>query len=219
MTGLSSSPKLLKGALVLIDAETAAIRRVITLQYNPDSLSRTLQVQGAGAEGGDRSEALRLKGSAVESIKLEAEVDAADQLEFPDQNRNAVQLGIHPQLAALEMLVNPPSAELAAAQALAAAGVIEILPAEAPLTVFVWSRQRILPVRVTELSVTEEAFDPALNPIRAKVSLGLRVLRVDDVGFGHRAGHLFMSYLQGKEKLVGKSPPGTLSASGLGGLP
>ena len=219
MTGLSTSPKLLKGGLVLIDPETAAIRRVITLQYNPESISRTLQVQGAGDGGGDRSEALRLKGPAVETIKLDAEIDAADQLELPDQNPNAAALGVHPQLAALEMLVNPPSADLAAAQALAAAGVIEILPAEAPLTVFVWSRQRILPVRVTELSVTEEAFDPALNPIRAKVSLGLRVLSVDDVGFGHRAGHLFMSYLQGKERLVGKSPAGTLAAFGIGGLP
>lgn len=219
MTGLSTSPKLLKGGLVLIDAETAAIRRVITLQYNPESISRTLQVQGAGGEGGDRTEALRLKGPAVETIKLDAEIDAADQLEFPDRNPNAVRLGVHPQLAALEMLVNPPSAELAAAQALAAAGVIEILPAEAPLTVFVWSRQRILPVRVTDLSVTEEAFDAALNPIRAKVSLGLRVLSVDDVGFGHRAGHLFMGYLQGREQLAGKSPPGTLASFGIGGLP
>lgn len=218
MTGLSTTPRVVKSGLVVIDADTAAIRRVITLQYNPDSLSRTLQVQGAG-EGGTRSEALRLKGPAVETIKLDAEIDATDQLEFPDQNPNAVALGIQPQLAALEMLVSPTSADLAASNALAGAGTIEILPAEAPLAVFVWSRQRILPVRVTELSVAEEAFDPALNPIRAKVSLGLRVLTVDDVGFSHRAGQLFLGYLQAKEQLVTKAPRGMLADFGIGGLP
>ena len=62
-------------------------------------------------------------------------------------------------------------------------GTLEIVPAEAPLTLFVWSKNRMLPVRITEFSITEEAFDPALNPIRAKVSLGLRVLSVNDLGF------------------------------------
>ena len=69
----------------------------------------------------------------------------------------------------------------------------------APLTLFVWSKQRIVPVRLTDLSVTEEAFDPNLNPIRAKVSLGMRVLSVDDLGFDQTGGSLFMAYLQNKE--------------------
>jgi hypothetical protein len=208
----------LKGGLVLIDAGTGAVLRIITLQYNPESLSRTLQVQGVGGEGG-RTEALRLKGPAVETIKLDAEIDAADQLEFPDRNPNAVAFGIQPQLALLETLVNPAAAELTANNALAAAGTIEILPAEAPLTLFVWSKQRVLPVRVTDFGVTEEAFDPALNPIRARVSLGLRVLTVDDVGFGHRAGQLFMGYLQGRERLVPRAPQGSFADFGIAGLP
>ena len=61
---------------------------------------------------------------------------------------------------------------------------------------FVWSKSRVVPVRVTEFSVTEEAFDPSLNPIRAKVSLGLRVLTTDDLGFTHKGGTIFMSYLR-----------------------
>ncbi len=81
--------------------------------------------------------------------------------------------------------------------------MLEILPIEAPLTLFVWSKQRIVPVRVTDLSVTEEAFDTALNPIRAKVSIGMRVLSVDDLGFDHRGGTLFMGYLRNKEALAG----------------
>jgi hypothetical protein len=67
--------------------------------------------------------------------------------------------------------------------------------------------------------VTEEAFDPALNPIRAKVSLGMRVLTVDDVGFNHKAGTLFMSYLQVKEQLAARNQGGSLNVLGIGAIP
>lgn len=215
---LPSSPRLLKAGIVLMDPNSGAVLRVISLQYNPDNLSRSLQIQALAAEGGDRSEALRMKGPPVETFKLEAEIDATDQLEFPDQNRTTVQHGIHPQLAALETLVYPGSAALQANNALAGSGALEIIPMEAPLTLFVWSKQRAVPVRVTEFSVTEEAFDPLLNPIRARVSLGLRVLSVDDLGFSHKGGSLFMSYLKNKEALAGKAPSATLSTLGLEGL-
>ena len=79
------SPRLLKGGLVQIDPDTGRVLRVIALQYNPDTLTRTLQVQARGDDGGDRSQALRLKGAAVETIKLEAEIDATDQLDDPGQ--------------------------------------------------------------------------------------------------------------------------------------
>jgi len=154
----------------------------------------------------------------VETIKLEAEIDAADQLELPDQNRAVVENGLQPQLALLESLVNPASGQLIERNALAASGTLEIAPMESPLALFVWSTSRIAPVRVTDFSITEEAFDPSLNPIRAKVSLGLRVLSVDDLGFDHRGGNLFMSYLQAKERLAGKAPGGTLDLLGVGGL-
>ena len=218
MSTFPNSPKLLRAGLVLLDGDSGAMRRVIALQYNPDSLLRTLQVQGVG-EGGDRSEVLRLKGPAVETIKLDAEIDAADQLEFPDQNPSTVEFGIQPQLAALEALINPTSADLISGDGLARFGTIEIAPTEAPLALFVWSKQRILPVRVTDFSITEEAFDPGLNPLRAKVSLGMRVLSVTDVGFSHKAGTLFLGYLQNKEKLAAKATGGTLGALGLGGIP
>lgn len=218
MTTFPNSPKILKGGIVLIDSESASVHRIISLQYNPDSLSRSLQVQGL-SEGGDRSEALRLKGPAVETLKLEAEIDAADQLEFPDQYRNTVEHGIQPQLAALEILVHPSSAQLIANDNLQAVGTLEIAPMQAPLTLFVWSKNRIVPVRVTDFSITEEAFDPSLNPIRAKVSFGFRVLSVDDLGFSHKGGSLFMNYLQNKERLAAKAPLGSFSTLGIGGIP
>ncbi|MES2741989.1 MAG: hypothetical protein V4754_13695 [Pseudomonadota bacterium] len=218
MSTFPNSPRIVKGGLVLLDPTTAAVLRIIALQYNPDTLSRTLQMQAAGGEG-DRLEALRLKGPPTETIKLDAEIDATDQLEFPGQHRAATQLGIFPQLAALETIVYPGSAELELGNSLAGAGTLEIAPAEAPLTLFIWSKTRIVPVRITDFSITEEAFDPALNPIRAKVSLGMRVLSVNDLGFRHKGGSLFMSYLKNKELLARVGPGGALSNLGITGIP
>jgi hypothetical protein len=211
------SPRLLKGGLVQVDPTTSRILRVIALQYNPDTLTRTLQVQALASDSQDRSLALRLKGAAVETIKLEAEIDATDELQQADGTATSV--GIHPQLAALESLVQPSASALQNNDALAGQGTLEILPLEAPLTLFVWSKQRIVAVRVTDLQITEEAFDVALNPIRAKVSLGLRVLSVDDLGFQHRGGTLYMSHLRGQEALAARSGSVALSALGLQGLP
>jgi hypothetical protein len=159
---------------------------------------------------------LRLKGPPTETLKLDAEIDATDQLEIADGT--ATEVGLHPQLAALEILVYPTSGQLQSNNNLAAAGTLEIVPMEAPLTLFIWSKNRILPVRITDFSITEEAFDPALNPIRAKVSLGMRVLSVDDLGFEHRGGNLFMTYLQNKEQLALRSKRGAFSTLGITGI-
>ncbi|WP_068403272.1 hypothetical protein [Kribbia dieselivorans] len=211
------SPRLVKGGIVQVDPVTGAMARTIALQYNPDTLTRTLKVQGSG-DTGDRSQALRLTGPAVETLKLEAEIDATDRLEFPDQNPAATQSGIHAQLAALETLIQPTTDQMTANHALAGAGVLEVLPMQAPLTVFVWGKGRVVPVRITDLSITEEAFDTHLNPIRARVTLGMRVLSVDDLGFDHRGGALHLGYLRGRESLArgAGSPP--LSQLGIEGV-
>ncbi|MEZ5636710.1 MAG: hypothetical protein R3E92_06175 [Burkholderiaceae bacterium] len=218
MSGYSQSPRIVKGGIVLVDPQTAQVRRVIALQYNPEKLSRSLQVQGAG-DGAERSEALRLKGPAIETFRLEADIDAADQLEFPDRNANTVAAGIAPHLAVLESLVNPSAGDLLAGKALAASGTLEIAPMESALALFVWGANRIAPVRVTEFSISEEAFDPALNPINAKINLSLRVLSVDDLGFDHKGGGLFMAYLQSRERLATKAATFGFDALGIGGLP
>jgi len=218
MTNFPGSPRILKGGLVLIDPDTSAVQRIIVLQYNPDTVSRTLQIKSMG-ENADRSEALRLKGPPVETIKLDAEIDATDQLELPDQNPTVVQAGIFPQLAALETIIYPTSQQLLSNCILEQAGTLEIVPMETPLALFIWSKNRILPVRLTDFSVTEEAFDVNLNPIRAKVSLGMRVLSVDDVGFDHKGGNLFMTYLRQKEQLAAQMAGGSLGTLGVGGIP
>ncbi len=218
MSTFPNSPRLVKGGLALLDPSTSAVVRIVPLQYNPDTITRTLQPQNV-KEGGDRAEATRLTGPPIETIKLEAEIDATDDLESPDRHPAAASLGIQPQLAALETILYPTSTQLIAANALARSGTLEIIPMLAPLTVFIWSKSRVMPVRITECSVTEEAFDPALNPIRAKVSLGLRVLSVSDLGFDQKGGNLFLGYQQQKEALAARSPAGAFSNLGLGGLP
>lgn len=216
MNSFPNTPQLLKAGLVVLDAVTSRVLRVISLQYNPDSLTRSFQVKGSGADGdGQRAQPLRLNAPATETLKIEAEIDATDQLEFPAQNRTVVEHGIAPELAVLEALVNPTLRELRGLAAQLQSGVLEIVPPEAPLTVFVWGKNRVQPVRVTEFSITEEAFDPALNPIRAKVSLGLRVLTTDDLGFQSRGGTLFLSYLQGREGLAQRARPAGLAELGI----
>ncbi|WP_321796813.1 hypothetical protein [Caballeronia sp. J97] len=217
---LTASPRLVKGGLVILAPGGGAVRRTIALQYNPDTLTRSYQVQGIGGDGGgERAQPFRLKGPAIESIKLDAEIDATDQLEFPDSHANTVAFGIAPQLAALEALVNPGVDELLAIASQSASGTLEIIPPEAPLALFIWSASRVVPVRVTELSITEEAFDPALNPLRAKVSLGLRVMSTDDLGFTHKGGTIFLGHLRARESLANLTGGATLASLGIGNLP
>ena len=220
MTTFPGSPRILKGGLVLLDPDTFTVlpNGIIVLQYNPDTLSRTLKIKGTD-EGGDRSEALRLTGPPVETFKLDAEIDATDQLEVPDQNPNTVKNGIFPQLAALETVVYPLSTTLQNNFNLSQGGTLEIMPVLAPFTLFVWSANRIVPVRLTDFSITEEAFDPTLNPIRAKVSLGMRVLSIDDLNFTDKGGSLYMVYQKQKESLAKLYQGGTFTTLGIGGIP
>jgi len=192
------SPILLKGAIVSLDPNIGIPTGIITFQYNPDEVTRSLKPQPVSPEP-DRTEIFRLKGPPIETIHCTVEIDATDQLASSDPR--ALAFGIQPQLAALELLVYPSSAVLIANEVLSYLGTIEILPMESALTLFVWSKTRVTPVLITDLNITEEAFDPQLNPIRAKVALGMRVLNVNDVGFLTPAGALYMVYQVEKEAL------------------
>jgi hypothetical protein len=207
---------LLKGGIVLVDYNTGAVQRLIPLQYNPETLTRTLQVQGIGPDSGPHVDQMRLKGPPIETFKLEANLDASDQLDAGDPLATAS--GIQPQLAALETVIYPTSTQLQQANAMAQAGTLEIVPMDAPLTLFVWSKERVVPVKITEFSITEEMFDSSLNPIRAKVSLGLRVLTIDDVDFSSVAGSIYLTYQQRKEQLAASAPAGSLAAFGITGV-
>ena len=204
------SPRVVKGALVGLDLFNP-LTTVIVFQYNPESVSRTLQAQGSG-EGGARSEAMRLKGPPIETIKLDVEIDDLSQVATaPDLG-----LGIHPQLAALEMLLYPSSVLTIANTAALAVGTIEVMPPVGPFTLLVWGAKRVLPVRLTEFSVTEEMHDRDLNPLHAKVSLGLRVLSSNDLSITHPGYYVFLAHQIVKEAMA-KVGSGSDVAGVLGG--
>jgi hypothetical protein len=218
MTSFPRSPKTLKGGFIQMDAEAKSVLRTIAFQYNPDTLSRTLVPRSAKAEGGDRLEGLRLTGPPVETMKLEIELDAADRLEKPDNNPETVANGIAPELAELELMISPASADLEAAGRLALTGTIEVLPLPSPMLLLVLGTNRIMPVRISEFAVVEEAFDVALNPIRARISLGLRLLSSDDLAYGSKGAELFMAALKRRERLAG-AKPSSIQALGLTSVP
>ena len=195
----SVSPLLVKGAILVLEPNTGIPLNTIHLQYNPESIRRSLQPQSVG-DLPDRTEVLRLKGPPIETIHCDVEIDATDQLAAGDPT--ATNYGIAPQLSMLELLVYPASALLIANEVLSLVGTIEILPMSSNLTIFAWGTNRVTPVRITGIEITEEQFDPRLNPIRAKVGLSMRVLNVNDVGFLTPAGAIYMAYQMAKEAMA-----------------
>ena len=216
---LSQYPKTVKGSLVTLDTSLNTVDSTIVFQYNPDTLTRTLQIQSASGEDNSRSEALRLEGAPIETIKLDAEFDTTGPLP-KGKEKAAAEYGVYPQLAALETLVYPTSEHVKETMGMASEGAIEIIPYDAPMTLFIWGKQRLLPVRLTEFSITEEAYDVNLNPVRAKVSLGLRVLNYNDLPWRQGGKQLFLPHHENKERFsrLGRGRDlGALGIAGVGG--
>ena len=205
MTTFPGSPKVSRGSIIAID-QSSQQQTVIEFQYNPDMLTRKLTAQAAG-DNADKGEIFRLKGPPEETITLDIEIDGADALEVVDGI--TVQYGIAPVIAALELLIFPDSKIVQENDRLAAQGVIEVIPTEGPLTLFAWGEKRSLPVRLTSFSIVEEAFDANLNPIRAKISLELRVLNYMDLGLRTNGGRRYMTYHKNKEILAQKKLKGS----------
>jgi hypothetical protein len=178
------SPRLLKGALVVFETFIPVPTNLIAFQYNPDQVTR--QFKQGGSRGGTAApDPCRNAGDTrrvmppTESLKMSVELDATDQLE--DVNPIAVTTGLHPTLAALELLLYPPSTQVILGKILAKVGSARVTPAKSPLVLLVWGPLRVIPVQVESVAVTEQAFDTLLNPIRAKVDLGLRTLAEQDL--------------------------------------
>ena len=200
MTTFPGSPRLVKGAIVGLDIFNP-VASVIVFQYNPEKLSRSLDAQTVGGTGADRTEAMRLSGAPIETITInELKIDATDQLER--EVSNAVGMGIYPQLSALEMLIYPKSSLVIANTVLMLAGTIEVIQPEAPMTLFIWGPKRVLPVRLTTFTISEEAYDVNLNPIRANVDLGLQVLSYNDFSVTHPGYYVFLAHQVVKETMA-----------------
>lgn len=198
MTTFPGAPRLIKGSIIGMDIFNP-LASVIIFQYNPKELTRRLQAATGQSQGAD-SEVLRLNGAPSETFDMTVEIDATDQLESGDGMARS--MGIYPQLSALEMLLYPKSAQVILNTALMAAGITEVVPPEAPFTLFVWGPKRVVPVKLEGFSITEKEYDPDLNPIRAEVALSLKVLSYNDFNFTHPGFATFMAHQIVKEAMA-----------------
>lgn len=208
MADFPRSPLVLKGALALYDTDVSTAEpTIVVFQYNPEQVRRTLanravpQDQQAGGRTA-REDVLRVAGPPVETLNLSVVLDAADQLADPDQNQETAEKGLHPALAALEMTMYPPSLDAEELERQAAAGEVQVEPAQLPLTLLIWGKSRVVPVSITSFSITEEAFDTRLNPIRAKVDLGLKVLTFMEFPGDSIGRDAYITFQKQKEELA-----------------
>ncbi|MFC7907219.1 hypothetical protein ACWDRX_07130 [Streptomyces nigra] len=200
MSTFPGSPRTLRGAIVAV-TRANPLARIVIFQYNPDSVTRSVRPRSAPKETPTAPEdAHRIWGAPLESVTMTVEVDAADQLESGDPVATAT--GIGPQLAALEMLLYPSSALVIANTVLLQAGTIGVLPPEGPLTLLVWGPARVVPIRLESLSITEQAFDAALNPVRAAVELSAQVLSYHDLPMTDPGYALFLAHQVLKEAMA-----------------
>lgn len=203
------SPKIRKGGLAAYRLPSL-MPTIIVFQYNPDEVSRSLKLRGA--EGGARGESQRTGGPPEETLTFTVEIDAADQLEFPAENGGVVAKGLHPVIAALETLLYPSFELVVANEAVALAGMAFIAAEQAPLTLLIWGKHRVLPVRVESLTLKEQAFDVNLNPIRVSADLTLKVQSYRDLEMTNPGYWVYMASFAQKEVLAATNTIGNASA-------
>ena len=189
----------MKGALISVD-QASSSTDIVPFQYNPASVRRTLQPQMSGGEPGDRSESVRFTGAPIETISVDVEIDATDQLEKGDSTAESV--AIYPLIYELQLIAYPKSSQVTRSASLLDQGTMEVIPMTAPTTYFIWGARRVLPVRVNTVTVSEEAFDAHLNPIRARVSLSMRVLSYSDLSSSASGYHSYLSHQMAMEALA-----------------
>ncbi len=196
--------KLVKAGFVLLDGATGVVQKVIVFQYNPETLVRRLEAASpSSASNAGTGLGISKAGGAVptaapaptETVSFTIALDAADKLQIGDPV--TLQNGLLPMISALELL---------------------LYAAPASLIVWVSGNKRILPVRITSLVVNEQAFDPALNPIRAEVSVSLQVLKDADLAANPRARAIWDAHYAQLQQLANTLAAGNLSSLGLSGI-
>jgi len=209
-------PKLQKGALAVYPTHTPGSQpsTVIVFQFNPESMKRTLAHRAApapaqGASGSAKEDVLRVAGPPLETINTTVDMHASDQLADPDANGQVAEHGLHPALATLELLMYPPTLNAQKIEQQAASGQVQVTPADLPLVLLIWGKSRVVPVKITSFAVSEEAFDTRLNPIAAKVELGMQVLTYMEFTDSSIGRDAFIAYQKAKENLAQLDRPGS----------
>ncbi|MDH5344661.1 MAG: hypothetical protein OEW59_02775 [Gammaproteobacteria bacterium] len=181
---------LLRGALIEYGTDLIGpIPNVVIFQFNPESLSRSLEIPQRPT-GATRRETTQAGEKTFEKITFKAHFSAANMLD--EDKALAKMFGIGPQLCALEKMVLP-SAKIAGliGEALDAVGnalglgggddaPAQPIPREKyPHILFIWGLTRVLPVTIDSMTIAELEYDAMLNPLRAEVDLQLSVIAID----------------------------------------
>ncbi|MEM1319233.1 MAG: hypothetical protein AAGG75_03200 [Bacteroidota bacterium] len=173
------------------------IPNVIVFQYNPETMTRTLEVWQPSAPTGQSSDvsSTAQPEDPPETFTLGLELDATDALEFPDSHPVANLVGVADRISAMEMLLYPQEESLlggllgsvtgslgvgGGSLGIGGGGAAPVPRGSVPVVLFAFGPGRIIPVRLTSFSVEEQAYSPTLYPIRAKVNIGLKVLTKKD---------------------------------------
>jgi hypothetical protein len=181
----------MRGAMIEYGSDfLGPLPNVVIFQFNPESLSRTIQIPPRPT-GGTARETTQAGEPSIEKITLKAQFSAADGM--GTGNVLARTMGVGPRLAALEKMVNPASklsgligaAIDAIGSALGIGGggggdARQTIPREKyPRILFLWGPLRVLPVVIESMTITELQYDFMLNPIQADVAIGLAVNAID----------------------------------------
>lgn len=163
-----SLPNINRGVLILLDPKansyTDRANSYFAFKYNPERLVHTFSQNAPSLPSGNLTP--NMGGQPSEYFGLTFDLDSVD-LDSQNQSQIAADLGIHPALAMLELMMQPQTAD----------NKIVL-----PIVVFKWGSKRLVVANVVNMSVEEKTFDQTLNPIRATISLTLRVLNVSEVG-------------------------------------
>jgi hypothetical protein len=185
-------PFLMRGAMIEYGSDCLGpLPNVVIFQFNPESLTRTIQVPQRPS-GAAARETTQAGDPTIEKITLKAQFSAADGM--GTGNILARTMGVGPRLAALEKMVNPASklsgligaAIDAVGDAVGVGGSAgdeprQVVPREKyPRILFIWGPFRVLPVVIESMSITELQYDFLLNPIQADVNIGLAVNAIDN---------------------------------------
>jgi hypothetical protein len=216
-------PQMVKGGLAVYESLKPGNKQpmIIVFQYNPEQIKRTLASRSPqpkpGNSGSAKEDVLKVMGAPLETINITVSLSAVDQLENTTGSDTVAQSGIYPELSVLEMLLYPPAASADRIESQAKAGKVQLDPKELslPLVLLVWGKSRVVPVKLTSFSVTEEAFDANLNPIQAKVDLGLQVLTYIEYPEENLARATFIAYQKDKERLAGLYAPSDKGRTGI----